>query len=239
MNIDMDDENEPEPADRRIDMAFSESFHRLKRTVLLFATALLLLELSDTEAAASLAIPLVAGATVPLSLARLLLIGATVYYVFGFALEALTVRRLNVGVFDHGARALAAALERHADRLDWLGRRRPNLPPLPADHPATIVSMAVRNIDESIIHFRHGGKMPDLDSLSASLERSREALDVLYSKVDQTQHAVSRLSKLIARERLWSFVIWEIGLTGLYVAAALAFATNTALVSAGWVVVRY
>lgn len=97
-------------------MFLPDSFHRLKRTVLLFATACLLIALAGASSA-TLTVPLVQGASVPMKVAYPMIWMATAYYAFGFWLEYKAAERVNTGVFDRGAASLSKALENWAVAL--------------------------------------------------------------------------------------------------------------------------
>ncbi len=78
------------------DMVLSESFHRLKRTTILLATALAVLALAEPGGSGSTAFNLPwVNAQVSLLTAQLIIGTGMIYYAWGFGLEALVSRRLN------------------------------------------------------------------------------------------------------------------------------------------------
>lgn len=81
-------------SDERIDMKVPETFHRLKRTVLLFSAALILLALAEPTAGSTLHAGLLQIELEWRIACAVLWIGGA-YYAFGFCLEFMVVRRLN------------------------------------------------------------------------------------------------------------------------------------------------
>lgn len=111
-------------ADTPIDMHLPDSFHRLKRTVLLFCAALFVLGLAQPATSRDLHSTLL-DLTLSHALITWLLWGAAAYYLWGFWLEVGTARRLNARIlqgagaadFDQHLTALSAATRETGDAL--------------------------------------------------------------------------------------------------------------------------
>lgn len=129
-----DDEDAKTPSrENRIDMAIPESFHRVKRTLIVVCSILILLAVSKptTPGDAQLNMQLLS-LHVPLSIARGLLWLSAAYYAVGLLLEADTARRVNTRLFDGGMGsfqdALAGAARRVTQRVNTMLMSEMDLP---------------------------------------------------------------------------------------------------------------
>lgn len=104
----------------RIDMTIPESFHRVKRTVLLFASAIVLVSFSQSTNPSSITL-LGSSVTLPKGLFVGLLLAALIYYVITFRFEADVATRLNAEVMSRGQSSYQAAIKALADELRSLG----------------------------------------------------------------------------------------------------------------------
>lgn len=118
--------------DARIDMAIPESFHRVKRTLIILCSILILLAVSKPENSDDAFFNMqLLSLHVPMAPARLLLWLSAAYYFIGLCLEADTARRVNTRLFDGGMGtfqdALAAAAQKVARRTDNVENSERNL----------------------------------------------------------------------------------------------------------------
>ena len=105
-----------------VDMILPDSFHRLKRTSLLFSAALIILALATTEDQQALKLPLVE-VGLPVAWTVSLLWLATTYYIIGFSLEVAVARRLNSEALRRAAaKGIDAELGAVAEKAKVLNR---------------------------------------------------------------------------------------------------------------------
>lgn len=104
--------NSPQGDTAPIDLHMPETFHRLKRTVLLLCSALILLAFGTTPDQQTLTIPLFT-IKLPATVVRSLLWGATLYYFLGFLMETRIVRLINSDVMiGAGMKTVDKAMEK-------------------------------------------------------------------------------------------------------------------------------
>lgn len=98
-----------------MDMRIPESFHRLKRTLLLFCAAMTVIGLAAQQGVAKITMGWLDDVTLPLvTVSWLLQFGAT-YYLWGFIMEALVTRRLNTRLM------LTASAQSFDDHIKKMG----------------------------------------------------------------------------------------------------------------------
>lgn len=107
----------------KIDMTLPDSFHRLKRTVLAYAAALIVIGLgvpAARETVPILGIPL----DVPIDTVRILLLIAMCWYAVGFYLEVRTAQLLNCQLLAHdNTKGFEGRIEKTAEALSMHERR--------------------------------------------------------------------------------------------------------------------
>ena len=111
-----------------VELKLEDTFHRLKRTVMVLSGALFLLGCTDPEIARKVVdgLPSVDGVVRASNVVlRAGLLAALIYYVWGFWHEATAAERANRGLLDEGALAsyeaqLAAFIERTKTQSDQL-----------------------------------------------------------------------------------------------------------------------
>jgi len=110
--------------DARIDMAIPDSFHRVKRTMMLLSTALVVLAWAVPDSRTTLKVGYF-DSELNTKVVGWLLLAALAYYSAGFYLEIRTAQRVNTGLFDEGLGSLKDAstglshrLRVAADRLE-------------------------------------------------------------------------------------------------------------------------
>lgn len=174
-------------ADRQ-DIAFTDGFYRYKRSLLLFASAAIILYLVGPG---ELQVP---GSTVelPAVLARRLTFVAASFYLVGFLIECWLVRTLNSSLFKSGAPTLTAALA-HLEttarilELDLGGREVDQM--IPDNFPRT---------------------EEDRRSLEQHLARRRQLIGGLVDSLAATSKRLTGFSSDIVWNRRLTFYVWEV-----------------------------
>lgn len=108
---------EPGGSTAPVDLQVPETFHRLKRTVLLFSSVLIVLSFADGDPDHALKLTFV-DITLKTDIIRWLVWLAGAYYLFGFAIEARVVRLINSeAMLGAGMRTVDQALSRIATTI--------------------------------------------------------------------------------------------------------------------------
>lgn len=193
-----------------VDLDIPETFHRLKRTLLLFSVALMVIALGTPEETYAMNAA-VTSITITTLAAKWMLWAAATYYLVGFALEVRLLLRANTEAMK-GA-GVAGLVNATGGATKWLGEAEALLARL------TLLEGADLSENSPVRMLNPAGSANTLDQQIASLQREvarlRDLMEREYPKL-------TLLAFNIKVERWLYFYIFEIAAPVLVYAIALA-----------------
>lgn len=225
------------------ELVLSDSFHRTKRTLLIFCSAIIITRIPTIDAAKDQVVLGIAMSNFDIRLIRTLLYVSASYYMVGFILEAITERQSHSEILRYGGMgklksdvhrfwteviekrdAVGRSIEQLQLSLDEIKRKLdlygpyvyPNSgPPTHAPHlnPESAAEPAVEMVMDVQIA---------IDSSKDRLHEIPRQIENLDSKVIDLNRNFRRLSRDIFQTRRFHFYVWEIGgATSIFVFATL------------------